>query len=586
MRIRFPCFGAFIVVAVSLPLCASEKTTPSALAGIEDRDTDGDGLSDFQEIHKYFTDPRKRATAGRSTPDGDWDERRQFTYSIRSVVRLMPPYGLHAMNDDYQDARVLKQTKDYVELEVISYPLNTNEQAITANPNWQRDYAGMQGYLKPGITSNWDAGMQKNLLAALAKDGIDADNLTDKEVVEKVSRWLMRRCNYKPMFGTMYVHFPNNKPAVLPGLESAFDREKGDPRWSTDEEFAHELLGKEMFYNRTRGSCTSSAVLVNTVFRALGIPCRIILAMPIVDVNDGSQVAMVEKGLHHNQVRAKITAGLLRTGHGFANHTYNEVYVGNRWRRLNYAKLGQNILDEHYFGLMIHTHTFNDLSEAQLAPTWGRRYALALRDDNFKTSNPYCTLEVSDYFGRDSKVPNLPAEQNEHKTITITKAYWLDSSDTPDVIRQGARRPQGGEGHLYIHGDEWFEGQDHIQYKQFMSRADKHFLFRAKGHPAVKGEMQMSFWTHGPSKLRDILVVVPSEELAKMAKGVAYSIEPVNAAADYKWKVKGGLTITREASATTRLSSLEEKLDAVLLRLDKLEKRVEKLETDKRKEGR
>jgi ubiquinone biosynthesis protein UbiJ len=79
---------------------------------------------------------------------------------------------------------------------------------------------------------------------------------------------------------------------------------------------------------------------------------------------------------------------------------------------------------------------------------------------------------------------------------------------------------------------------------------------------------------------------VPSEELAKMAKGVAYSIQPVNAAADYKWKVKEGLTITREASATTRLSSLEAKLDAVLQRLDKLEKRVEKLESDKRKEGR
>src|SRR5947209_4715423 len=83
MRIRFPCLGAFIVIAASLPLCAAGKTTPSALAGTEDRDADGDGLSDFQEIHKYFTDPRKRATAGRSTPDGDWDERRQFTYSIR-----------------------------------------------------------------------------------------------------------------------------------------------------------------------------------------------------------------------------------------------------------------------------------------------------------------------------------------------------------------------------------------------------------------------------------------------------------------------------------------------------------------------
>src|SRR5262249_50246341 len=157
-------------------------------------------------------------------------------------------------------------------------------------------------------------------------------------------------------------------------------------------------------------------------------------------------------------------------------------------------------------------------SEAQLGPTWGRRYALGLRDENFKTANPYRLLEISDHFGRESNVPNPPFEQKEHKSITITKAYWLQSTETPAPIRQSARRPKEGEAHLYVHGEEWFPDRDKLQYQEFISRADKTFIFRSKGHPDVKGTLQMSFWADGPSNLREILLVVPKEEFAKLAK--------------------------------------------------------------------
>jgi hypothetical protein len=528
---------------------------------------------DFQALHKYFTDPRKKPTGGKDVTDGDWNERRQATYSIRTVIRVMPPYNFQALNDDYQDVRVRKETRDFVELEVISYPLNTNADAITENRSWKQDYAGMKEYLKPGLTTNWDAAMQKDLLAESAKSGIYPDKLSDKQVVEQVSRWLLSRCKYRSMaFSTMYVDLHDGTPVIFPGLEKAFERGKGDPTWTAEEEFAHELFGKGMYYNRCRGSCTSSAVLMATVLRALGIPTRIIVAIPIVDPNDPEQVAMVKNNLRHNRVRTTILNGLLRVGRGFANHTYNEVFVGNRWRRLNYAKLGQNILDEQYFGLMIHVHTFNDLSEAKFAPTWGRRYALGLRDEEFKYSNPYRTLEISDLFGRDSKLVNAPAE--EHMTITITKAYWLESKDTPAVIRQGARRPKEGEGHLYLHADEWFADQGKEQYLPFLKQVDRSFVFRAKGQPDVKGQVQLSFWADGRTGLREILLVVPKSEYAKMAKGVIYTVHPVNATEGYQWKVKDGLTITREAS-------WEEKFDSLQQRVEKLERRLQELEKQK-----
>jgi hypothetical protein len=541
-----------------------------------DVDSDGDGLSDFQEVHKYFTDPKRRSTAGTGVSDGEWDERREFTYSVRTVVRVMPPYHLAAVNDDYQDARVRQETKDFVELEVISYPLNTNAEAITANPDWKRDYAGMTEYLRPGVTTNWDESMGKELLSELSQSGIDPNRLTDRELVEKVSGWLFRRCKYRPMFGTMFVGFAGDKPSVLPGLDSAFDREKGDPKWTVQEQFDHELLGRGMFGHRTCGSCTSSAVLLTTVLRALGIPTRMVLAIPVADVNDPEQLALVEKGLRHHRVRAEVLDGLLGVGRGFVSHTFNEVFVGNRWRRLNYSKLGQNVLDRKNFGLMIHVHTFNDLSEANLGPTWGRRFALGLRDENFKTSNPYRTLEVSDHFGREARVPNPPADEKEHRALTISRAYWLGSKETPEVIRQTARPPHAGEGHLYVHADEWFPDQDHVQYKKFMARADRKFVLRAAGQPDVNAELQMSFWTDGRAGLREILVVIPADQLARMAKGVAYTLHPVNTNPDYHWKIKEGLTVTREDA-----KSVEDKLEALRERVEKLEKRLEEFEKKK-----
>ena len=178
-------------------------------------------MSDFQEVHKYRTNPNKKDTAGDGVSDGDWEHRREFTYSVRAVIRVMPPYNVKAITDDYQDVRVLAENTEYAELEVVVYPLNTNAEAIKGNRNWKKEYAGMKEYLAPGITTNWDESMRKDLLRELAKDGIDPDKLTDKEVVEQVSRWLLNHSKTYNMFCTFYVSFPNGKAAVLPGLEQA-----------------------------------------------------------------------------------------------------------------------------------------------------------------------------------------------------------------------------------------------------------------------------------------------------------------------------------------------------------------------------
>ena len=113
-----------------------------------DPDSDGDGLSDFQEVHKYRTDPKNKDTAGKGVSDGQWEQRREFTYSVRAVIRVMRPYNVKALNDDYQDVRVLAENKEYAELEVVVYPLNSNAEAIKGNRELEeglRRHEGVSG---------------------------------------------------------------------------------------------------------------------------------------------------------------------------------------------------------------------------------------------------------------------------------------------------------------------------------------------------------------------------------------------------------------------------------------------------------
>ena len=399
----------FLIAAILLPMAAAQNVTGS-VASDASQDSDGDGLSDYDEIHKYLTDPAKKDSDGDGTPDGDWSERREYTYSVRTVLRYLPPVDEKALNDDFQDGRVLKQTDEYIEVEVIHYPLATGYDAIPENRNWRQDDARMREYLAPGATTNWDEPMRRDLIAALKADGIDVETLSDKQVVEQVSRWLLKRSRYlDKVFTTWYIHFPQGKPTVYPGLEDAFrrefERDKSNYDWTIDQHFDHEVLGKGMFYNKTHGSCTSTAVYLTTVLRALGIPTRMVLVAPAVDASDREQILMVKKALTHNRVRETMLAGLRRSSRGFTNHTLNEVYVGGRWRRLDYSQLGRPAFGVDRFGLQTHLYTVNDLSDVNLAATWGVRYGKGEHNDLFQHDNPYSAVEVSELFGRMARLP-------------------------------------------------------------------------------------------------------------------------------------------------------------------------------------
>lgn len=197
-------------------------------------------------------------------------------------------------------------------------------------------------------------------------------------------------------------------------------------------------------------------------------------------------------------------------------------------------------------GLLTHIHTFNDLSESGLTKTWGWRYGKGERDEIFKTSNPYRTTEISDRFGIYSKLANPTVEIKEHKVITITKAYWHNSENAPDLVKKSDWARPIGTGRLFIHGDEWFKGEPYTQYKDFMRKADPNFKLVATQVPEVKGSLSLSYITHMSTGVREMEILIPPEEYVKLKRGVEYKLVPFNENKNYNWKVKSDFRITIE----------------------------------------
>ena len=281
------------------------------------------------------------------------------------------------------------------------------------------------------------------------------------------------------------IYYPDGKPAVYPPLREAFDRQKRDPAWTDQQMFDQEALGRSMFYNKVHGSCTSSAVYLATIFRALGIPTRIVFCIPPFDPNDDAQAQMFYDNIHHNRARETVRAALDGTS-GFENHLFNEVYVGHHWVRLNYDTLGQPVLDAHYFGLLTHIYTCSDLSQVPLAETWGMRYfKYPEGQPKLSSVNPYRLISVHDHFGANAHLDNPPVPLAELRTVTIIGLYRPDSPEVPKwAADYFLTTPRSGTDFL-IACKEWLPGVDR-QMRVFQKHAGHEFLLTAPHHPDVR----------------------------------------------------------------------------------------------------
>jgi hypothetical protein len=524
------------------------SAAPAPQSAPRDPDTDGDGLSDFAERHKYGTDPSKRDTDGDGKWDGDRDERREYAYTVRSVVRLLPPVTADALTDDQQDGRVVRSTRDFVEIEVVHYPLNTARDAVVADPAWRKTVASrpdLAPFLKPGKCARFDAAMATELAVELAAAGTDPATADDVAVVKACTSWLLEKTKFEDGFTTFCFDLSGAKPKVQRGLETRVQEELARCGRGLDEQLERELVADGMFRRRVHGTCTSSAIFWTACLRALGIPTRGVLHIPLVDASDPEELGWIESNLEHKKVRRTIRDALAPLTQSWSSHTMVEVFVGGRWRLLNYGALGQPSLDRNYFGLMTHVATFADWSDAEASRTIGLRQCSGqphADDDPFGHANPYSCIELDDRFGAhanlDNPDPDAPA------TPIFDALAWSDDPALPPFVREsvaGLDPPA-----LLARCTEWNAFAD---VKTRTIGGDRRFFLEADGHPRLGLEV----WVGGISYSEDgrqvawVILPLGPADWSDLVVGATYRFRPRNEKPELAWRLAKELTIARKA---------------------------------------
>jgi len=523
---------------VSLTLWALSCLAPSAGARQAEHgpDRDGDGLSDFHEFHKHGTDPLKADSDGDGTPDGDWLERREYAYTVRAVVHVMKPVTLEYLSDDFQDARLLDESETHVELEVILYPLGTAHAELAADDGWRTPSRELEPWLAPGPTSDWTPELRRRLAADLVQDGIDLARLTDREVVEQVSAWLLRRSEFHDGFTSFVTAFDaRGKPYVPDELRAAVEVRK-ESAFALEELWPREISAAGMYAQRTHGSCTSSSIYLSGCLRAAGIPTRTVLCIPLVDANDERERELVQHGLAHRRVRA-IAAAAAEAGIGsWTSHTFNEVWVGGRWRRLNYSRLGQPILDGDALGLMIHIATFRDWADARMHATVGRRQMLGHRDDLFGGPNPYSTIALRDAFG-----VHGPSPEDATLRLRVDAMRWTDDAALPaDIVAGCARSRRSGLIAVLAVPD----GAGVL--REFLAGADLAVTLEAPEQPRLATQLDPGCWWFEKDGTAYVYLPLDPAGSGAPVRGVEYVARAGDGNEGYELELAPGLRIRRE----------------------------------------
>jgi hypothetical protein len=326
----FPGFAIFLLMVAFIIPAAEAVQDPDRdglESGLETKlgtnpdssDTDNDGLSDYDEYCKYRTDPTKKDSDGDGKPDHDWDERREYTYTIRAICEIRPPSSLEMINDLYQDARPFEKEaalEDARVVEVLIFPFA--EAHVYAQP-YPRENLGkkFEEYIRPTVSMNYSAEM-KDQMGQIVEGA-----MTDVEAVEKMLQWLNHETRLvRELPHWEYFHIIDGKIVRHRSMGSS----------ARDEQFLETtFFGDSMFKNKVHGTCSSTAIIRGAMFRAAGLPTRLIQTLPLMTRYSEDPEPMADRLLMREMAKGYDWG----PGSGGANHTYNEVFLNQHWVRVD-----------------------------------------------------------------------------------------------------------------------------------------------------------------------------------------------------------------------------------------------------------
>jgi len=344
-----------------------------------DDDHDNDGLSNYQERVKYHTDPYKPDTDADGVQDGDWQERREYVYSVYVRMMIRQPFDINVMNDIFQDVRIVEGLYEdgYTTIEALIYPETQPELKPSPFP-LQSLPTQVQPYLQPGIATNYNDSMSAQVM------DIISGAQTDLEATEKVLNWVTQNTQRFPLDFSLpaiyFVHIENTEPVVREDIYYQYPHyyRKVIPKDILEKLY----FADSMFEQSIDGTCNSKATLKCAMLKSVGIPCRTIQTLFLL-FSHGDQQYQYENNLDRKW-RDEFESQPAGMPDKWANHAFIEAYLGGQWVR---ADRNVNIYHDGEDWLSLKIVAVNDWSEVDFTDTW---------PGDWIYDRPYYTLLLED----------------------------------------------------------------------------------------------------------------------------------------------------------------------------------------------
>ncbi len=134
-------------------------------------------------------------------------------------------------------------------------------------------------------------------------------------------------------------------------------------------------------------------------------------------------------------------------------------------------------------------------------------------------------------------------EFQEIKTAHVKGLYWQGDERIPEQSRDLSF----AQGHFIITIDEWMPGQDYRQLDAFTENAGFEFLLKADGHDDIRitsGNLHANC-SSGHGAFQGFVVSLEPSQLDQLARGVGYTLVPIEPRPEYTWQVKDGVRLVR-----------------------------------------
>ena len=346
-------------------------------------DTDGDGLTDYEEYCKYRTDPTLADSDADGISDKDWNERREYTYSIRAILDIKPPWNIDAMNDLFQDARLMGSLdSNYQKIEVIIYPYASPVLLPDRYP-YQIPSESLGKYVEPTYDLNYSPEMQLEIQQILSTSTNTLDVLT--QFLNEIGQMKLTQPLYAPF---IYTYKQQEELVVDWSFFESMGREVTETE--IEEVLAVNYFGDSMFKRKQYGACISRARLFTSMLRAAGIPARVTMGVPLIYYYKGTgEWKRLIKNLSNEEVAGSFACDkpLSPSQVWIVGHSQVEVYLNNHWIRLGYQLNEGPIFagtDQVYIKIIDAT----DFTEVDFTKTW--------TPTQWVKERPYRTVELSD----------------------------------------------------------------------------------------------------------------------------------------------------------------------------------------------